>query len=511
MHRIARLSTLAILALAAACAGGGGGPTGPATPTPVPQAPDTTPPTVRREFRGQWVATVGNIDWPSRSNLTADQQKTELLSLLDKSAAAGMNAVIFHVRPAADAVYRSAIEPWGAMLTGTQGGDPGYDPLEFAVQEAHRRGLELHAWVNPFRAGNSKDSLALASNHVFKTQRGMVRVYGTQLWLDPGDPAVQDRVMRVLSDIVQRYDVDGVHMDDYFYPYQQNDAQGRRIDFPDSATYAASGSTLARDDWRRSNSDRFVERANRELHALKPWIRFGVSPFGIWRPNNPAGISGLDAYATLYADSRKWLQEGWLDYLAPQLYWAIDPPAQSFPALLDWWMAQSTKQRYVWPGLATYRLYEGTTPWGVSEIVNQVKLVRQRSMGNGMLFYNATTTLSRNGGEVAGALAADLFSGFAVSPAYPWLDSQPPAAAAMTVARSSGGAVSVSLTPAAGEPVRWWVVRWFGGAGWQSQRIWGDTRTVTLTAPNDATVSRVMIQAADRAWNLSPVVEWRGP
>ncbi|MHB1265747.1 MAG: glycoside hydrolase family 10 protein [Gemmatimonadaceae bacterium] len=510
MHQIHRLAGLFILATAAACVGGG--PTAPAKPAPVPpQVPDTTPPAVRREFRGQWVATVGNIDWPSRPNLTADQQRTELRSLLDNAAAAGMNAVIFHVRPAADAVYRSVIEPWGAMLTGTQGGDPGYDPLAFAVQEAHRRGLELHAWVNPFRAGNSRDSLTLAPMHAFNTQRGMVRVYGTQLWLDPGDPAVQDRVMRVLSDIVQRYDVDGVHMDDYFYPYQQKDAQGRTIDFPDSATYAASGSALPRDDWRRSNSDRFVERANRELHALKPWIRFGVSPFGIWRPNNPPGITGLDAYATLYADARKWLQEGWLDYLAPQLYWAIDPPAQSFPALLDWWMAQSAKGRYVWPGLATYRLYEGTAPWGVSEIVNQVKLVRQRAAGNGVIFYNATTTLSRNGGEVAAALTATVFNDFAVSPAYAWLDAEAPPAPTIGVASGSRGAVAVTLAPAAGEPVRWWVVRWFGGAGWQSQRLWGDTRTVTLTAPNDATVSRVLVQAADRGWNLSPVVEWRAP
>ena len=343
------------MALVAACS-----PASHVAGPPQPVLPDTAAPAIEHEMRGLWIATVANIDWPSRAALSADQQRAELVDILDRAAAAGFNAIIFHVRPAADAVYQSTIEPWGAMLSGVQGTDPGYDPLAFAVQEAHARGLELHAWINPFRAGNTVDSARLASSHLFNTRRDLVRVYGTQLWLDPGEPAVHDHVMRVVSDIVQRYDVDAIHADDYFYPYLQTDAGGRTIDFPDSATYARSGSGLTRADWRRANVDRFIERLYREVHASKPTLDVGISPFGIWRPGNPPGIAGLDAYATIFADSRKWLQEGWVDYLAPQLYWSIAAPQQSFPALLDWWILQNARGRHVWPGLAAYRVGDGT-------------------------------------------------------------------------------------------------------------------------------------------------------
>ena len=273
------------------------------TGPPIVQ-PDTNPPAVQREMRGLWVATVANIDWPSRATLTADQQRAELVSILDRAVAAGFNAIIFHVRPAADAVYRSSIEPWGAMLSGTQGTDPGYDPLAFAIEQAHARGLQLHAWINPFRAGNTSDSARLAPSHLFTVRRDLIRVYGSQLWLDPGEPDVQDHVMRVISDIVQRYDIDGLHADDYFYPYPETDASNRTIVFPDTATYARTGGGLTLDSWRRANIDRFVERMYREVHVLKPTLAVGISPFGIWRPGSPNGVAGLDAYATIYADSR---------------------------------------------------------------------------------------------------------------------------------------------------------------------------------------------------------------
>ena len=256
---------------------------------PPTVVPDTNPPAIQREMRGLWIATVANIDWPSRSTLTADQQRAELLSILDRAAASGFNAIVFHVRPAADAVYRSAIEPWGAMLSGTQGSDPGYDPLAFAVQEAHARGLELHAWINPFRAGNTSDSTRLSPTHLFTTRRDLVRVYGTQLWLDPGEAAVHDHVMRVIADIVQRYDIDGLHADDYFYPYPQTDAANRTILFPDDATFARSGGGLTLADWRRANVDRFVERMYREVHMLKPTLKVGISPFGILAAREPDG------------------------------------------------------------------------------------------------------------------------------------------------------------------------------------------------------------------------------
>src|SRR5215203_4485317 len=303
MRRIdSRHSALFLLVVIAACAGG------PRSTGPDPVVDDPNPPAIHREMRGVWIATVANIDWPSSRTLTADQQRIELADLMARAAGAGFNAIILQVRPAGDAVYQSEIEPWAALLTGTQGKSPGYDPLEFAIQEAHTRGLELHAWINPFRAGNTSDTLVLAPTHVFKARRELVRIYGGNIWSDPGEPDVQDRAMSVIADITRRYDVDGIHADDYFYPYVVDDAAGQPLAFPDDATYAKYGAGVARDDWRRANIDRFVERMYREVHAIKPTVKVGISPFGIWRPGNPPGIQGLDAYSSIYADSRKWLQ-----------------------------------------------------------------------------------------------------------------------------------------------------------------------------------------------------------
>lgn len=488
-----------LLPLAAACSGAGV-TTAPVTPpTPSPVAADTAPPPIAREMRGVWIATVGNIDWPSRNSLAAEQQRAELLDLLDRAATLGLNTVILQVRPASDAVYRSSIEPWGSMLTGTQGRDPGYDPLEFAVAEAHRRGLELHAWINPFRAGNAKDSSALAPTHLFNTRRDLVRVYGAQLWLDPGERAVQDHVIRVVSDIVTRYDVDGLHADDYFYPYPAADAAGRPLDFPDSATYVRSGSTLDRAGWRRENVDRFVERLTREVHVLKPVVKVGISPFGIWRPGNPAGVAGLDAYAALYADSRKWLQQGWVDYLAPQLYWAISAPQQSFAALLDWWLAQNATGKHVWPGLATYRVGDGTaTAFGATEIPDQIRLTRSRGAGPGHLLYNATTTLKRSGGAVAASLAP-LYPSRALVPASPWLDPTAPPPPTVAVAGRM-----VQITPGAGEAARWWLLRVRTGGSWSTRLLFGDQRSITL----DIEPERVLVNAVDQAGNASSAGAW---
>jgi uncharacterized lipoprotein YddW (UPF0748 family) len=464
-------------------------------PPPAVIAPDTNPPAIQREMRGLWVATVANIDWPSRSTLTADQQRAELTSILDRAAAAGFNAIIFHVRPAADAVYRSSIEPWAAMLSGTQGTDPGYDPLAFAVQQAHARGLQLHAWINPFRAGNTADSARLSPGHVFTVRRDLVRVYGSQLWLDPGEPEVHDHVMRVISDIAQRYDVDGIHADDYFYPYPETDASNRTIVFADAATYARTGNGLTLADWRRANVDRFVERMYREVHAIKPSLAVGISPFGIWRPGSPTGVVGLDAYASIYADSRKWLREGWVDYLAPQLYWSIAAPQQSFPALLDWWMQENTRGRHVWPGLAAYRVADGTSSaFGTNEITSQVSLTRSRPAGSGHLLYNTTSTLTRNGGAVAASLASDLYRTRAVPPAYAWLDGTPPPPPTITVAGSL-----LTITPGSGEATRWWAIRSRSSTGWATKVVFGDQRTIALPAGT----TRVIVNAIDVAGNSS--------
>ena len=466
-----------------------------------PVQPDTAPPPITHEMRGLWVATVRNIDWPSRNTLTADQQRAELDDILDRARATGFNAIFLQVRSAGDAMYASSLEPWSASLTGVQGKDPGYDPLAYAVAQAHARGLELHAWINPYRAGNTSDSLALASNQIFHTRRDLVRVYGGALWMDPGEPDVQDLVVRVVKDIAQRYDVDGIHADDYFYPYQVKDANGATLEFPDSATYAKSGSTLSRDDWRRANVDQFIQRMYREVHAAKPDIDVGISPFGIWRPNNPPGVPGLDAYATIYADSRKWLQQGWVDYLAPQLYWANSSP-QSFSTLLDWWVSQNTLGRNLWPGLAAYRVNDGTaTSFSGTEIPDQIRITRARPGATGELLYNTGSTLTKNGGAVAASIAP-LYATFAIAPTSSWLDNAAPAAPTIAVRGAT-----ISVAPAAGGDARWWLVRARVGGHWQSMLVFGDQRSIRLAGAPE----RVMVNAVDGAGNTSPDVKWAAP
>jgi uncharacterized lipoprotein YddW (UPF0748 family) len=449
------------------------------------------------EARGLWIATVANIDWPSRSGLSADQQRAELADIIQRATAAKFNMIILHVRPAADALYESALEPWGMMLTGTQGVSPGYDPLNYAIEQAHANGIELHAWINPFRAGNTRDTARLAASHVYNSRRDLVRIYGTQLWLDPGDPAAQEHSLNVIKDIVARYDIDAIHADDYFYPYVQTDSLNRAIPFPDTATYARYGSGMTLGDWRRANIDRFVERMYEEVHAIKPTIKVGISPFGIWRPGNPPGVNGLDAYASIYADSRKWLQQGWVDYLAPQLYWAIAAPQQSFPALLDWWLAQNPHDRHVWPGLAAYRVQDGTaSAFTLQEIPNQIRIMRQRDSG-GQLLYNTTWTLKQHGGQLAATLSADLFRQTAVVPASPWLDAVAPPTPAIT---RSG--INLTITPASGEAPRWWVVQTRASGVWTTKVHFATSHTFNIGGG----VERVVVRAADAAMNLSAPV-----
>ncbi|GAC1693051.1 MAG: family 10 glycosylhydrolase [Gemmatimonadaceae bacterium] len=489
--------------LAAACTDS---PVGPGRTPATGRRDPSVVPALQREARGLWLATVANIDWPSRPGLAADRQRAELLSILDHAVGAGMNTIILQVRPAADAVYRSSLEPWGAMLTGTQGVDPGYDPLAFAVREAHRRGLELHAWINPFRAGNSADSSKLAASHVFHDRRDLVRVYGTQLWLDPGEPEVHDRSLRVVLDIVNRYDVDGIHLDDFFYPYPQSDASRRQIPFPDAATYSRYGAGIALADWRRANVNRFVERLYVEVHAAKPAVRVGISPFGIWRPGNPAQVTGLDAYSAIYADSRKWLQLGWVDYFVPQLYWRIDPPQQSFTALLDWWMSQNTRRRHLWPGVASYRVYSTSNAFTVGEIADQVAATRARG-GSGVVFFNTTTTLTSGNGAIASMLQREFFTDPSIAPAAPWLGGAIPPPPTIVVEPSTNG-TTLRLLPPSGT-VRWWVVRYRAAGEWTTRVVFGDQRAVVLTAPSGAAVDWIVANGVSAEGAVSDDAVWR--
>lgn len=317
-----------------------------------------------------WIATVNNGDWPSRRDLTVDQQKQELTAMLDKIAALHLNAVFLQVRPMADAFYASSLEPWSQFLTGTIGKapEPRYDPLAFAIEQAHARGLELHAWFNPFR-GNPTTTLRAYS-------------YGRFIWMDPGDPDVEKRTLDVITDVVRRYDVDGVHLDDYFYPYPENNG-----DFPDEPTWQAYRGPLSRGEWRRQNINRFVHDLYASVKAVKPNVEVGISPFGIWRPRNPRQIRGFDAYDKIYADSRLWLQRGWVDYLAPQLYWPIEQREQSFPALLHWWSRQDHLGRGIVAGISINR------PANRAEIAQQLALIRGERQSVGFILFSAHTLI----------------------------------------------------------------------------------------------------------------------
>jgi uncharacterized lipoprotein YddW (UPF0748 family) len=343
------------------------------------------------EFRGAWVATVHNIDWPSARGLSAAAQKAELRAILDRAAELKLNAILLQVRPMSDALYPSQLEPWSHFLSGKQGMSPGYDPLEFAIAEAHARGLQLHAWVNPFRAA-SEANVYLDERHIAKQHPEWVRRYGAQLWLDPGEPAAREYVLRVLTDIIRRYDVDGLHIDDYFYPYPV-----KGVAFPDDVSWERYGLTsgMGRADWRRENINNFVRSMYRTIKAAKPSVRVGISPFGIWRPGVPPTIEAqLDAYAQLFADSRKWLAEGWCDYLAPQLYWSIKPAKQSFPVLLEWWRGES-RGKPVWPGVATDRV-GASRP--AQEIIDEIELTRRGTTAPGHIHWSMKALMQNRGG-----------------------------------------------------------------------------------------------------------------
>ena len=396
------------------------------------------PPKVLREFRGAWIATIANLDWPSRKGLSTVEQKAELLALFDRAVQLKLNTIIFQVRPACDAFYASSLEPWSEYLTGTMGKAPlpFYDPLAFAIEEAHKRGLELHAWFNPYRARNSFSKSALAANHISKTDPQLVRQYGKQLWLDPGEKEVQKHSLAVVLDVVRRYDIDGVHFDDYFYPYPEKDRAGNYLEFPDYVSWKryGAGGGLSRDDWRRENVNGIIRQVYESIKAAKPRVKFGISPFGIWRPAVPLGIDphAIDAYGKLYADSRKWLMNGWVDYFAPQLYWAIEPKEHSFSALLKWWAEQNVKERHLVAGLDATKT---ENKWSVQEIVNQIRLTRQQNGVGGHIHWNMKT-LKRNSSLAAG-LEQGVYLQPALVPASPWLGGGRPDRARLSVERGA--------------------------------------------------------------------------
>ena len=472
-------------------------------------------PALPREFRGAWVATVANIDWPSRRDLSTTEQRGEMLRLLDRAREIGLNAIVLQVRPAADALYPSPLEPWSEYLTGASGRapEPAWDPLAEWVAGCHARGLELHAWFNPFRARHPSAKAPLADIHVAQREPGLVKAYGDLLWLDPGEPRAAQRMVDVVLDVVRRYDIDGVHIDDYFYPYPiatpaSGDTPAGELPFPDDASYAAyqaGGGTLARADWRRSNVDVLIERLHREIHRAKPWVRFGISPFGLPRPDlRPPGISGFSQYDKLYADVERWLHAGWLDYLAPQLYWPIAQTAQAFPVLLDAWLAQNRLARHVWPGLFTSRIGAAERSYPADEVLQQVEQVRSRAGAGGHIHFSVVALLGNREG-IADRLQQGPYATPALVPATPWLASEPAGPVRVALGGTAGAPVLslAASTGSADSPLRQAALRIRRQGQWRVQLL---PLTPAATWPLDPQDEVVLVQGIDRVGQAGATV-----
>jgi len=477
-----------------------------AAPASAPCA--TAPPEPRREFRGVWITTIHNLDWPSREGLDLEAQQRELLTLLDRCADLGLNAVVLQVRSESDALYPSKLEPWSPWLTGNMGESPGYDPLKFAIAAAHQRGLELHAWFNPFRAVNS-DHGRICKSHISRTHPHYTVPYGPKLWLDPAIPEVRDRALESIREVLRGYDIDAVHLDDYFYPYPVK-IKGSYQDFNDAKSWAAyqkSGGSLARADWRRSHINDFVNAVHRLVRTEHPACTFGISPPGIYRPGQPAQVNtSLDSYDQLYADTRLWLREGWLDYVSPQLYWETSNKQYGFAGLYQWWNEENIRHRHVWPGIAVYRIKtEGRSAY---DSLKQVNLTRQdgsSSGGSGHVLFSMESLMA-NHSSVATLLKNKAYTEVALPPASPWLgnatDKLPQASPLQ--AHSEEKAIVIRWENPRFNPskVRWWLPQTRTGSAWKTLRpLPGTVSSMRIPGRPD----QVAIRAVGRSGELGAV------
>ncbi len=451
----------------------------------------TLPPPSPREFRAAWVASVANIDWPSKPTLTVAQQQAEIIKIVDRAKELNLNALVLQVRTSADALYPSDIEPWSEYLTGEQGRAPApfYDPLKLWIDESHKRGIELHAWFNPYRARHTQAKSPLAATHIANRIPSAVKSYGGFLWMDPGEAAASNQTLSVILDVVSRYDVDGVHIDDYFYPYpvpvpgtvvpatspDDTPAPVVELPFPDDPSwqsYVAKGGKLARDDWRRQNVNTLIEKIYQGIHREKNWVKFGISPFGLPKPNlRPQGISGFSQYDKLFADAELWLQNGWLDYFTPQLYWPINQTAQAFGTLLDYWANQNKANRHIWPGLYTSRINATDKSWQPEEILNQIALTRARGAANELVrgqVHFSMAALTENRRNISEQLKVRAYSVAALVPRSPWLEQTLPALPQVTaeLIKSTRANIKLKLLPnapsALANPVRYGIWQRYG-------------------------------------------------
>ncbi len=379
------------------------------------------------EFRGVWIATVNNIDWPRSGQYDPEAQKADFISILDAHQKNGMNAMIVQVRPAADAFYPSQYEPWSQWLTGTQGKPPSpyYDPLEFMIAETHKRGMEFHAWLNPYRAVHNINSNSIAPNHITRLHPEWFLTYGDTKYFDPANKDAQKFVVDVVRDIVKRYDVDAIHMDDYFYPYR---IPGK--EFPDEGSYKRSGTTMKKDDWRRSNVDSIIKTLSIAIKEEKKMCQFGISPFGVWRnqkddPEGSDSKAGQTNYDDLYADVLLWLKKGWIDYVTPQLYRAINDDKIAYEKLLDWWSRHSYG-RNVYIGHGIYRAGGKEEPWNdPKQIPDQIKLIRRNPNIQGSIYFSSKS-FDNNPNGWNDSLRNNYYRYPALLPPMRWLDKDKP-------------------------------------------------------------------------------------
>lgn len=434
-----------------------------------------------RQLRGMWLTTVMNIDFPSRPGLPQAQVKAEYERWLDLAVAQRHNAIFVHVRPSGDAFWPSRYAPWSEWLTGKRdGSSPGWDPMAFMVERAHARNLEFHAWFNPYRgsqpgpSGPGADFTKLAPGHPLLAHRDWAVAYPTgksaRLYFDPGNPAARRFVEDAMLEAVERYDIDGVHFDDFFYPYPE-----KGQDFPDDASYARWGGGKSRGDWRRDNVDTLVREMDQRIKALKPWVKFGISPFGIWRnrTSDPAGSDsrGLESYDAIYADTRKWVRQGWVDYIVPQLYWTVGFAKADYAKLLPWWTAlvKGTRvQLYI--GQADYRVGEDGAWSDPAELDRHLTLDEQAGV-RGEVHFSAKQVRADRLGAVT-RYRDRHYASPALLPLMSRLPSAPPAAPRLVATgRPAAGPLRFETRPGAGRPA----------TGWALYRVTGAQATLVAT------------------------------
>jgi uncharacterized lipoprotein YddW (UPF0748 family)/predicted transcriptional regulator len=384
------------------------------------------------EFRAAWVASVENIDWPSKKGLPVDSQKVEYIRLLEMHKRNGLNAMVVQVRPAADAFFASPYEPWSEWLTGVQGKapDPYYDPLTWMIEETHRRGMEFHAWCNPYRAVKTIGRSSVAADHISRKHPSWFVRFENTLYFDPGNKEVQQYVTMVIRDLVRRYDIDGLHFDDYFYPYDivENGPPGK--DFPDNPSYVRYGGGMSIGDWRRSNVDSVIVLISRAIKEEKPYCKFGVSPFAIWRnrsqdPEGSETSGGVNDYDNLYANILLWLKRGWIDYVAPQIYFDFDHPRAPYGPLLEWW-AHHSYGRHCYIGLGIYKAFERIAAWhDPNQIPRQIRAMRTYPGVQGAVYFSSSS-FNTNPFGWSDSLRNNYYNYPALIPPMPWLDSAKP-------------------------------------------------------------------------------------